>query len=50
MAINIYIYETPYLYLLSERMAVNTRGIYDAVFAYIADLNLSCPAHNFNFV
>jgi hypothetical protein len=29
---------TPYLYLPSERLAVNTRGIYDAVFAYIAEI------------
>ena len=42
MDISICIYETPYLYLPSERLAVNIRGIYDAVFAYIAEIWI-CP-------
>jgi hypothetical protein len=51
MTINICIYETPYLYLPSERLAVNTRGICDAVFACIAEIWI-CPVHPlvFSFV
>jgi hypothetical protein len=38
MYISICIYETPYLYLPGERLAVNIRGIYGAMFAYFAEI------------